>query len=231
MKHSILLVEDDPAISEMVRAYLQLEGYEVTHAADGEAALRYFQDSSYELIILDIMLPKLNGLELLTRIRGYSAVPVLILSAKDSDVDKALGLGFGADDYLAKPFSMIELLARVKAAIRRASVYAGSALAPQPVIRIRELEVDIVNIGVTKRGQAVRLTAKEWQILTLLTTNPTKVFTKEQLYRSVWKDDYYGDENVINVHISRLREKIEDNPAEPQYIKTLWGIGYKLGEA
>lgn len=231
MKQRILLVEDDRSISEMVEAYLTLEGFHIVHAADGEEALRLFSQETYDLILLDVMLPKLNGIDFLKKIREHSLLPVLILSAKDGDVDKALGLGFGADDYLAKPFSMIELLARVKAAIRRATLYSGVRnQEASNVLRVHELTIDTDNIGVSKRGKSIKLTSKEWQIIKLLTMNPTKVFTKEQIYRSVWNDDYFGDENVINVHISRLREKIEDDPSSPQYIKTLWGIGYKLGE-
>ncbi|MGO4694747.1 response regulator transcription factor [Paenibacillus sp. 2TAB26] len=231
MKQRILLVEDDRSISEMVEAYLTLEGFHIVHAADGEEALRLFSQETYDLILLDVMLPKLNGIDFLKKIREHSLLPVLILSAKDGDVDKALGLGFGADDYLAKPFSMIELLARVKAAIRRATLYSGVRnQEASNVLRVHELTIDTDNIDVSKRGKSIKLTSKEWQIIKLLTMNPTKVFTKEQIYRSVWNDDYFGDENVINVHISRLREKIEDDPSSPQYIKTLWGIGYKLGE-
>lgn len=231
MKHNILLVEDDRSISEMVEAYLTLEGFQVVLAADGEEALQLFNQDRYDLILLDVMLPKLNGIDFLKKIRENSLVPVLILSAKDGDVDKALGLGFGADDYLAKPFSMIELLARVKAAIRRATLYTSVQEPAKPkVLQIHELTIDTDNIDVNKRGKTIKLTSKEWQIMKLLALNPTKVFTKEQIYRSVWNDDYFGDENVINVHISRLREKIEDDPSSPQYITTLWGIGYKLGD-
>jgi DNA-binding response OmpR family regulator len=231
LKQRILLVEDDRSISEMVEAYLTLEGFHIVHAADGEEALRLFSQETYDLVLLDVMLPKLSGIDFLKKIREHSLLPVLILSAKDGDVDKALGLGFGADDYLAKPFSMIELLARVKAVIRRATQYSGvREQAVASVLRVHELTIDTDNIDVSKRGKSIKLTSKEWQIIKLLTMNPTKVFTKEQIYRSVWNDDYFGDENVINVHISRLREKIEDDPSSPQYIKTLWGIGYKLGE-
>lgn len=231
MKQSILLVEDDRSISEMVEAYLTVEGFQVVHAADGEEALRLFALDTYDLILLDVMLPRLNGIDILKKVRESSLIPVLILSAKDGDVDKALGLGFGADDYLAKPFSMIELLARVKAAIRRATQYSTVQEQVKPtILHVHELTLDIDNIDVSKRGESIKLTSKEWQIIQLLALNPTKVFTKEQIYRSVWNDDYFGDENVINVHISRLREKIEDEPSSPKYIKTLWGIGYKLGE-
>ncbi|MNJ42029.1 response regulator transcription factor [Paenibacillus fonticola] len=234
MEQLILLVEDDLSISDMVINYLSKEGYRIVHARDGKEALRLFEGQDYALILLDLMLPHLNGMDFLKTIRERSRIPVLIISAKDSEVDKALGLGFGADDYIAKPFSLIELTARVKSAIRRATEYsdAGGSAAPQPapLITVHEITIDIDNIQASKNGQEIRLTAKEWSILKLFFSYPKKIFTKEQIYRSVWGDEYYGDENIINVHMSRLREKIEDNPSSPQYIKTVWGIGYKLGD-
>ncbi len=235
MSQRVLLVEDDEAISEMVRSYLVKEGYEVETAFDGEAAERIFRDHDpFELVLLDLMLPKRSGTDILQSIRATSLVPVLIMSAKDSDVDKALGLGFGADDYITKPFSMIELAARVKAAIRRAGYASVGAAVEEPAVTVRKtitlrgLTVDLDNFSARKNGEEVKLTAKEFHILKLFVTHPGQVFTKAQIYGSVWEDDYYGDENVINVHMRRLREKIEDDPSHPEYIKTLWGIGYKL---
>ncbi|GAA0136791.1 two-component system response regulator YcbL [Paenibacillus sp. YSY-4.3] len=233
MNQSILLVEDDLSISEMVINCLSKEGFSITLARDGEEALRLFGEQSYALVLLDLMLPYLNGMDFLKKIREHSRVPVLIVSAKDSEVDKALGLGFGADDYIAKPFSLIELTARVKSAIRRATEYSaagGLASSSSNIITVQDMSMDIDNIRLSKHGREIHLTAKEWSILKLLFTYPKKIFTKEQIYRSVWGDEYYGDENIINVHMSRLRDKIEDNPSSPQYIKTVWGIGYKLGD-
>lgn len=233
MIQSILLVEDDLSISEMVISYLSKEGFTIVHARDGEEALRLFIEQKYALVLLDLMLPYLNGMDFLKIIREQSRVPVLIISAKDGEVDKALGLGFGADDYIAKPFSLIELTARVKSAIRRATEYSDSGSSSSPrsnIITVQDMTMDIDNIRLSKKGREIHLTAKEWSILKLLFTYPKKIFTKEQIYRSVWGDEYYGDENIINVHMSRLREKIEDNPSSPQYIKTVWGIGYKLGD-
>lgn len=233
MIQSILLVEDDLSISEMVISYLSKEGFTIVHARDGEEALRLFSEQKYALVLLDLMLPYLNGMDFLKIIREQSRVPVLIISAKDGEVDKALGLGFGADDYIAKPFSLIELTARVKSAIRRATEYSDSGSPSSPrsnIITVQDMTMDIDNIRLSKKGREIHLTAKEWSILKLLFTYPKKIFTKEQIYRSVWGDEYYGDENIINVHMSRLREKIEDNPSSPQYIKTVWGIGYKLGD-
>jgi len=228
MQKHILLVEDDESIREMVANFLLLEGFQVTTANNGEEALQYCLNQTFDLVILDIMIPKLNGLEVLKVIREQAALPIIIMSAKDSDVDKALGLGLGADDYIAKPFSMLEFSARVKAVIRRATKYAGQIDHKQDVIDIGDLKIDIVNFSINKNGQEVKLTSKEFSILKLFVTNRNQVFTKEQIYQLIWKDAYYGDENIINVHIRRLREKIEDDPSNPQYIKTLWGIGYKF---
>ncbi|ALC84350.1 PhoP family transcriptional regulator [Bacillus gobiensis] len=215
----------------MVKKYLSNEGFNVVCVFDGEEAARVFMREQYDLVLLDLMLPKLYGLDLLQMVRAKSYIPVIIMSAKESEVDKALGLGFGADDYITKPFSMIELAARVKAAIRRSTQYIESdTLVRKSVIKVHEIELDTENHRVIKNGVEINLTSKEWKILCLFFENQKKVFTKEQIYRSVWSDDYYSDENIINVHISRLREKIEDTTSKPAYIKTLWGIGYKLGE-
>jgi DNA-binding response OmpR family regulator len=232
MGKTILLVEDDRSIAEMVREHLAKDGFETVHAADGDEAKERFSSQPFDLILLDLMLPGADGMELLRTIRQTSFVPVLIVSAKDGDLDKALGLGFGADDYIAKPFSLIELSARVKAALRRATQYAKteSAAEERSVIRVHELIMDTEHYHVSKNGAEIKLTAKEHGILKLLMTHPKRAFSKEQIYRAVWRDDYYGDENAINVHISRLRDKIEDDPSSPRYVKTVWGIGYKLGE-
>jgi two-component system, OmpR family, response regulator VicR len=229
LQHKILLVEDDTAISDMVKSQFTREGYEITAAYDGEQALQVFANGSFDLILLDLMLPKLDGMEFLKIIREKSMIPILIMSAKDGDLDKALGLGFGADDYIAKPFSMIELVARVKAAIRRATHYSRPEQETK-VLAVGDLTLDLDNFSAQKHGTDIKLTAKEFQILKLFISHPNRVYTKAQIYSQVWEDDYYGDENVINVHMRRLREKIEDDPSSPQYIKTLWGIGYKLGE-
>lgn len=235
MSGSLLLIEDDASISEMVESYLAKEGFTVTTVNDGAKALRAFDAGSYDLVLLDLMLPNVGGLDLLQGIRERSKVPILILSAKDGEVDKALGLRFGADDYIAKPFSLLELAARVGASIRRATQYAGAeedAVSPRAkLLTIGELSVDPDNFTVTKRGEDVKLTAKEFHILKLFLQHPTRVYTKALLYQLVWNEEYYGDENVINVHMRRLREKIEDDPSNPRYIRTLWGIGYRLGES
>ncbi|NRD78126.1 response regulator transcription factor [Bacillus sp. BRMEA1] len=231
MQKTILLVEDDQDISNMIKTYLNNEAFNVKCVFDGEEARIAFKNAHYDLVLLDLMLPKLNGMDFLQLVRTNSFIPVIIMSAKDSEGDKALGLGLGADDYITKPFSMVELAARVKAAIRRATQYIATPIERNTsIIKVHEIELDTENHRVTKKGIEINLTSKEWKILCLLFENQKKVFTKEQIYRSVWSDDYFGDENIINVHISRLREKIEDTPSKPSYIKTIWGIGYKLGE-
>ncbi len=229
MNNKILIVEDDLSVSEMIKDYLEKEGYEVTAAFEGEEGMQKFQNDAFDLIILDIMMPKLNGIEVMKQIRRDSSVPILIVSAKDTDVEKVLGLELGADDYIAKPFAMIELSARVKSTLRRATSYS-EAKKEVNVIHYKALTVDINNYSVQKNGKEIKLTSKEFDILKLFLKHPNNVFTKAQIYTTVWNNDYFGDENVINVHIRRLREKIEDNPAEPDYIRTIWGIGYKLGE-
>lgn len=229
MNESILLVEDDTQINEMVASHLKKEEYTVFSAFDGQEALDLFAQESVDLIILDLMLPAYNGLDIVQLIRRESMLPILIMSAKDSDVDKALGLGFGADDYIGKPFSLIELTARVKAALRRSMQYSLlNKEKKEQVVIVHDLRIDLNNFSVSKKGEPINLTAKEFQILSLLATSPNQVFTKGQLFESVWKEAYYGDDNVINVHIRRLREKIEDNASAPLYIKTIWGIGYKM---
>lgn len=231
MDNKILIIEDDISISEMVESYLKKDGFEITSVFDGEEAVNKFFEDSYDLIILDLMIPKLDGIEVMKIIRAKSLVPILIMSAKDSDVDKAIGLGLGADDYIAKPFSLVELSARIKAAIRRANQYTiGGNKEEVSLINVNDITIDLQNYLVSKKGVNLQLTSKEFEILKLFIKNPNRVFTKAQIYSFIWNDEYYGDENVINVHMRRLREKVEDNPSEPKYIKTLWGIGYKLGD-
>jgi DNA-binding response OmpR family regulator len=233
MINQLLFIEDDAAIGEMVAAHLTKEGFAVRVSRDGEEGIRQLRSASYDMLLLDWMLPGgIDGMEVLRLLRETSTMPVLILSAKDSDVDKALGLGLGADDYLAKPFSLIELTARIKAALRRANKYAAIEHAEEPgVLQAGELLMRTEDRSVTKSGEEIKLTAKEYEILQLFLSHPKRAYTKEQIYRLVWQDDYYGDVNAIQVHISRLRDKIEDDPANPRYVKTVWGIGYKLGDA
>lgn len=228
----ILLIEDDREISAMLKGYLETEGFEIETAFDGLEALQIFHSGSFHLVLLDLMIPKLSGMEVMRKIREKSTVPILIVSAKDSDSDKSLGLGLGADDYITKPFSVTELAARIKANIRRSTLYAAhkEEEEKQGNLEVGELKIHLDDFSVYKNGRKIELTAKEFEILKLLAKNPKKVYTKEQLYANVWQDAYCGDENAVNVHISRLRNKIEDNPRSPRYVVTVWGIGYKLGE-
>ncbi|MGL5067803.1 MAG: response regulator transcription factor [Sarcina sp.] len=228
--NKILLVEDDIELNNMLSGFLINDGFEVKTAYDGEEALTKFNSEKFDLVLLDIMIPKIDGMEVLKIIREKDLTPILMISAKDTDLDKAMGLGFGADDYISKPFSLVEVSARVKANIRRATRYATPVIEEKKdeTICIHDLKIDILNFMVTKKGEVLKLTSREFEILKLFATNKNRVFTKAQIYGFVWNDAYYGDENVINVHIRRLREKIEDDPSKPIYIKTLWGIGYKM---
>lgn len=232
--HKILLVEDDAEISEMLKNYLTAENYDVTCAFDGQEACMQFDAASFSLVLLDLMIPKVSGMDVMQHIRRSSFVPVIILSAKDTETDKTLGLALGADDYITKPFSVVEVLARIRANIRRMTQYDGALASEksadtEEVLTVGELTMNLSDYTLTKSGEAVELTAKEFEILKLLMQNPKKVYTKEQLYSLVWNDAYLGDENAVNVHISRLRNKIEDDSRNPRYILTVWGIGYKLG--
>lgn len=226
----ILLVEDDAEINSMLQSFLETENYEVVTAFDGESACEKFFADEYSLVLLDLMIPKRNGIEVMKVIREKSRVPIIIVSAKDTDSDKTLGLGLGADDYVTKPFSVAEVLARIKANIRRSTQYAQGGGEEDTFYTRGELTVNTGDYSVYKKGQRIELTAKEFDILALLMKNPKKVYTKEQIYSFVWKDTYLGDENAVNVHISRLRNKIEEMPRSPKYVVTVWGIGYKFGD-
>ena len=199
-------------------------------ASDGESACEKFFSDDFSLVLLDLMIPKRNGMEVMEKIRESSTVPIIIISAKDTDSDKTLGLGLGADDYITKPFSVTEVLARIKANIRRTTQYTAEMSMQKQILTKGALTMDLNAYSVKKDGREIELTAKEFEILKLLLKNPKKVYTKEQIYSLVWNDVYLGDENAVNVHISRLRTKIEDNPRNPRYIITVWGIGYKAGD-
>lgn len=227
---NILLVEDDKNICEMICDFLISENYTVETAIDGQAAINIFKSQSFDLVLLDLMLPKSSGFEVLKYIRGVSVVPVVIVTAKDSDADKMMGLNLGADDYLTKPFSLVELLARIKANIRRATVYNNSDSSRDDTISYKDLTIHVSDYTVQKNGANLNLTHTEFEIIRLLAANPGRTFSKEQLYNLIWKEPYYGNENVLNTHINRLRNKLSDGAGKNDYIKTLWGIGYKLEE-
>lgn len=226
----ILLVEDDAEICSMLKTYLERENFEVAAACDGRQAVRMFSEERFDLVLLDLMIPKISRMDVLQKIRSQSVVPVIILSAKASETDKTLGLGLGADDYITKPFSLAEVLARVRAALRRTLQYDAEPVREPQVLKAGDLSMNLEDYSVTKAGERIELTAKEFAILKLLMKNPKRVYTKEQIYSLVWNDEYFGDENAVNVHISRLRNKLEGDPRRPEYVVTVWGIGYKLGE-
>ncbi|WP_027624008.1 response regulator transcription factor [Clostridium lundense] len=226
---NILLVEDDLKVNELIKEALTKENYNIDSAFNGEEALVKFSQNNYELIILDLMLPIINGEEVLRQVREKSKIPVLILSAKSDPIDKILGLGIGADDYMTKPFIVAELVARVKSQLRRYLIFSKPDICEDNLLQRGSLQLNMDNYQVTKKGKVINLTLKEFEILKLLMFNPNKVFTKSQIYRSVWEDSYLSDESTIIVHIRRLREKIEDSPSSPIYVKTIWGIGYKFG--
>ncbi len=224
MAKRILLVDDEPLILKGLRFTLEQEGYEILTAADGEEALQVFFDQQVDLILLDVMLPKLDGIQVCQRIRESSNVPILMLTAKGEDMDKILGLEYGADDYMTKPFNILEVKARIKTVLRRASQPAANE--EKKIITVHDMEVNIVNRSVTLGGKEVRLTAKEFDLLQLFITNRGKVFSRETMLETVWKYDYMGDARTVDVHIRRLREKIERNTAKPEFIFTKWGVGY-----
>ena len=225
-------MEDDREISEMLEEFLIQEAFEVVPAFDGLEACEKFEDGEFDLVLLDLMIPKMSGMDVMKTIREKSVVPILIVSAKDSLLDKSLGLELGADDYITKPFVMAEVLARIKANLRRTNQYAAGSSRRQEepaTLSCGDIQLNPADFTVRKRGKKIDLTAKEFEILRLLMQNPKKVYTKEQIYSLVWEDAYLGDENAVNVHISRLRNKIEDDARNPEYIITVWGFGYRIG--
>lgn len=224
----ILIVEDESEIAELLQDYLEEEQFDVLIAGDGDEALQMFKSYRPQLVILDIMLPKLNGLELCRIIRAESAVPIILLSAKKSDVDKILGLGLGADDYVVKPFSPGEVVARVKAQLRRVNQLSAPAEKPEDLLRFSELEIHLKAYEVKVRNRPVSCSAKEFEVLRFLALHPNQVLTREQIFGQVWGYNEYGDLNTVTVHIKKLREKIEEDPSNPLYIKTVWGVGYKF---
>lgn len=230
-RRKVLIVEDDHDISRIMKDYVEKNGYEVWIADHGKAAVQSIEVWNPDLIILDIMLPDIDGIELCRQIREKNNVPILILSARGSDTDKVLGLGFGADDYMTKPFSFTELLARIKSNLRRVESMVTTStqtVNQEDILDFGDIRIDIKAYKVTKNGIEITLSAKELELLFFLSKNRNRVFSKSQLLDAVWGYSTYGDENTITVYIRRLREKLEDDPSNPLYIKTVWGIGYKF---
>ena len=223
MAKTILIVDDEPSVIKGLRFNLeQQEGYVVDAATDGEAALELFEPEKYDMVLLDLMLPKLDGMEVCQRIRAISDVPIIMLTAKGEDIDKIMGLEYGADDYMTKPFNMLELKARIKNIFRRLDNAKGKA--NLTVAKVDDMTVDFISRSVTIAGREVNLTAKEFDLLQLFISNKGVVFEREKLLELIWKQK--GDLRTVDVHIRRLREKIEEEPAHPQYILTKWGVGY-----
>lgn len=222
----ILVVEDEPMVADVVSRYLRRDGFEVMTATDGQAALNFAREWTPDLILLDLMLPKIDGLEVCRRLRAESSVPIIVVTAKGDEADRIVGLELGADDYVSKPFSPRELVARVRAVLRR----TRQPVAP-PVdgaVRIGPISIDPAGRQATVRNEPVELTAKEFDLLWFLVRNAGQVFTRTQLLDQVWDYEYFGDESTVTVHIHRLRSKIEPDPVRPQFLKTVWGVGYKL---
>jgi DNA-binding response OmpR family regulator len=225
MAKKILVVDDEKLIVKGIRFSLEQEGFEVTSAYDGEEAVELAKETEYDMILLDLMLPKLSGLEVCQQIRGFSNVPIIMLTAKGEDMDKILGLEYGADDYITKPFNILEVKARIKAILRRARKPENEKEQPKTV-EVNGLRVDCESRRVYVSGKEINLTAKEFDVLELLVFNPNKVYSRENLLNIVWGYEYPGDVRTVDVHIRRLREKIEENPSDPKYVHTKWGVGY-----
>lgn len=226
-KFNILVCDDEKSIVDAIEIYLKQENYNIIKAYNGEEALQALEQNEIHLILLDIMMPKMDGLNTTIKIRERLNIPIIILSAKSEDTDKILGLNFGADDYITKPFNPLELLARVKSQMRRYTTL-GSIAEKSNIIKIGGLELDKDAKEVRVEGEKVKLTATEYGILQLLMENAGKVFSIDQIYESVWNELSFAPENTVSVHIRRIREKIEINPKEPRYLKVVWGIGYKI---
>lgn len=228
-KNSILVVDDDRDIIRFINVNLEQEGFTVFSADNGEEALEVLNNNDVQLAILDVMMPQMDGIELCRRIREKYSLPITFLSAKSSDIDKVIGFSTGADDYIVKPFSTIEFIARVKAQLRRYTYFNQNAVQEiEKKINIRGLEIDEVSRTVMLYGETINLTRTEYDILYLMAAAKNRVFTIEEIYESVWKERAYESNNTVMVHIARLRNKIEENPKEPKFIQNVWGVGYKI---
>ncbi len=224
----ILIVEDEVAIADLERDYLELSGFEVEVENDGTSGLAKALAEDFDLFILDLMLPGIDGFEICKEIREKKNTPILMVSAKKDDIDKIRGLGLGADDYVTKPFSPSELVARVKAHLARYERLIGSNTVENDIVEIRGIKIDKTARRVWVNGEEKQFTTKEFDLLTFLAENPNHVFTKEELFREIWDMESIGDIATVTVHIKKIREKIELNTAKPQYIETIWGVGYRF---
>lgn len=225
MAKKVLVVDDEKLIVKGIRFSLEQEGMEVDCAYDGEEALEAIKNNEYDVVLLDVMIPKMSGFEVCQNVREFSEVPIIMLTAKGDDMDKILGLEYGADDYIKKPFNILEVKARIKAIMRR-NKRTGNNVISSKVVTFGDLKVDFDGRRVFVRNHEENLTAKEFDLLELLMNNPGKVYSRDSLLNTVWGYDYYGDVRTVDVHVRRLREKIEDEPSNPDYIHTKWGVGY-----
>ena len=224
----ILIVEDEEAIADLEKDYMELSGFEVEIASDGTLGLKKALEEEFQLVILDLMLPGVDGFEICRQIREVKNIPIIMVSAKKDDIDKIRGLGLGADDYMTKPFSPSELVARVKAHLNRYERLVSSNVKENSIIEIRGIKIDKTARRVWVNGEEKNFTSREFDLLTFLAENPNHVFTKEELFRKIWDMDSVGDIATVTVHIKKIREKIEVNSAKPQYIETIWGVGYRF---
>ncbi len=224
----VLIIEDEESIADLEKDYLELSDFTVTVCSDGETGLETALNEDFDLVILDLMLPGLDGFEVCRRLRESKDIPVLMVSAKKDDIDKIRGLGLGADDYITKPFSPSELVARVKAHLARYERLVGSGTKPNETIEIRGLKIDKTARRVTIDGVEKNFTTKEFDLLAFLAENPNHVYSKEELFRKIWNMDSVGDIATVTVHIKKIREKIEADTSNPQYIETIWGVGYRF---
>ncbi|MBR6451484.1 MAG: response regulator transcription factor [Lachnospiraceae bacterium] len=222
----VLVVDDEKLIVKGIRFSLEQDGMEVACAYDGEEALEMIRNESFDIVLLDLMLPKLSGIEVCQQVREFSKVPIIMITAKGEDMDKIMGLEYGADDYITKPFNILEVKARIKAILRRVSTDHAEHADASTVLEAGDMRLETEDRRLTIQGREINLTSKEFDVLELLVRNPNKVYSREKLLELVWGSDYPGDERTVDVHIRRLREKIEPNPSEPKYVHTKWGVGY-----
>ncbi|OAA92286.1 response regulator transcription factor [Clostridium coskatii] len=227
-KEIVLVVDDEKEIRDLVEIYLVNEGYKVLKASNGLEALQISNDNEVDLVILDVMMPQMDGIEVCMRMRKSKNMPIIMLSAKSQDLDKILGLTTGADDYVVKPFNPLELVARVKSQLRRYKRLNIPKKVDQEVIEVDDLVINTKNHQVKVGNKDIKLTPREFEILELLSSNRGVVFSIEKIYESVWKQDFFESDNTVMVHIRKIREKIEENPRRPRFIKTIWGVGYKV---
>lgn len=227
-RETILVVDDEKEIRDLITIYLKNEGYNVLQAENGEEGLRIVEKEEVHLVVLDIMMPKIDGIHMCLKVREVKEMPIIMLSAKTQDMDKILGLTTGADDYVTKPFNPLELVARIKSQLRRYMRMNGFTLPDNNEVEIGDMKMNTATYEVFVGNEEVKLTPREFSILQLLAVNPGIVFSTEQIYEKVWNEQSFQSDNTVMVHIRKIREKIEENPRKPHYIKTVWGVGYKI---